>query len=47
MNEFQGMNRYWMEDTYGKCGVALEGYGPYCSGTRTSTSSTTSPAPTT
>jgi M6 family metalloprotease-like protein len=29
MNEFQGMNRYWMEDTYGKYGVALEGYGPY------------------
>ncbi len=23
------MNRYWMEDTYGKYGVALEGYGPY------------------
>jgi M6 family metalloprotease-like protein len=29
MNEFQGMNRYWMEDTYGKYGVALEGFGPY------------------
>jgi M6 family metalloprotease-like protein len=29
INEFQGMNRYWMEDTYGKYGVALEGYGPY------------------
>ena len=29
MNEFQGMNRYWMEDTYGKYGVNLEGYGPY------------------
>ncbi len=29
MNEFQGMNRYWMEDTYGKYGVQLEGYGPY------------------
>ena len=29
MNEFQGMNRYWMEDTYGKYGVGLEGYGPY------------------
>jgi M6 family metalloprotease-like protein len=29
INEFQGMNRYWMEDTYGKYGVALQGYGPY------------------
>lgn len=29
MNEFQGMNRYWMEDTYGKYGVALSGFGPY------------------
>ena len=29
MNEFQGMNRYWMEDSYGKYGVALGGYGPY------------------
>ena len=29
INEFQGMNRYWMEDTYGQYGVALEGYGPY------------------
>jgi M6 family metalloprotease-like protein len=29
LNEFQGMNRYWMEDTYGKYGVALEGFGPY------------------
>ena len=28
-NEFQGMNRYWMEDTYGRYGVALDGYGPY------------------
>ena len=23
------MNRYWMEDTYGKYGVGLDGYGPY------------------
>ena len=23
------MNRYWMEDSYGKYGVDLEGYGPY------------------
>jgi len=29
INEFQGMNRYWMEDTYGKYGVNLEAYGPY------------------
>lgn len=29
MNEFQGMNRYWMEDSYGKYGVSLEAYGPY------------------
>jgi M6 family metalloprotease-like protein len=29
INEYQGMNRYWMEDTYGKYGVALSGYGPY------------------
>ena len=29
INEFQGMNRYWMEDTFGQYGVALEGFGPY------------------
>jgi M6 family metalloprotease-like protein len=29
INEYQGMNRYWMEDTYGKYGVHLEAYGPY------------------
>ena len=29
MNEFQGMNRYWMEDSFGKYGVSTEGYGPY------------------
>jgi hypothetical protein len=29
MNEFQGMNRYWMETSFGKYGVNLEGYGPY------------------
>src|SRR5262245_41696733 len=29
INEFQGMNGYWMEDTYGKYGVNLEAYGPY------------------
>ena len=28
-NQFQGMNRYWMEDTYGKYGVNLQAYGPY------------------
>jgi len=28
-NHFQSMNRYWMEDTYGKYGVNLVGYGPY------------------
>jgi M6 family metalloprotease-like protein len=28
-NNFQSMNRYWMEDTYGKYGVNLVGYGPY------------------
>ncbi len=29
INQFQGMNRYWMEDSYGKYGVDLVGYGPY------------------
>ena len=23
------MNRYWMEDTYGKYGVQLDSFGPY------------------
>jgi M6 family metalloprotease-like protein len=29
LNHFQTMNRYWMEDTYGKYGVQLDAYGPY------------------
>src|SRR3954470_14079221 len=29
MNHFQTMNRYWMEDSYGKYGVQLDVYGPY------------------
>ena len=28
-NQFQGMNRYWMEDSYGRYGVNLQSYGPY------------------
>src|SRR5215213_247965 len=28
-NGFQTMNRYWMEDSYGRYGVNLVGYGPY------------------
>src|SRR5262249_13966257 len=29
LNHFQTMNRYWMEDSYGKYGVQLDAYGPY------------------
>jgi M6 family metalloprotease-like protein len=29
INHFQTMNRYWMEDTYGKYGVQLDAFGPY------------------
>ena len=29
MNNFQTMNRYWMEDSFGKYGVELMPYGPY------------------
>jgi M6 family metalloprotease-like protein len=28
-NNYQGMNRYWMEDSFGRYGVNLEGFGPY------------------
>src|SRR4051812_22600347 len=29
LNHFQTMNRYWMEDSFGKYGVALDAFGPY------------------
>ncbi|HET6547816.1 MAG TPA: M6 family metalloprotease domain-containing protein, partial [Solirubrobacter sp.] len=29
LNHGQTMNRYWMEDSYGKYGVQLDAYGPY------------------
>src|SRR6201991_172854 len=29
LNHFQTMNRYWMEDSFGKYGVQLDSYGPY------------------
>ena len=29
LNHFQTMNRYWMEDSYGKYGVQLDAFGPY------------------
>ena len=28
-NHFQTMNRYWMEDSFGKYGVQLDAFGPY------------------
>jgi M6 family metalloprotease-like protein len=29
LNHFQTMNRYWMEDSFGKYGVQLDSFGPY------------------
>src|SRR6185503_5795642 len=29
INSFQTMNRYWMEDSFGKYGVQLDAFGPY------------------
>jgi M6 family metalloprotease-like protein len=29
LNHFQTMNRYWMEDSFGRYGVQLDAYGPY------------------
>src|SRR5689334_9270583 len=29
LNHFQTMNRYWMEDSFGKYGVQLDAYGVY------------------
>src|SRR4051812_23667005 len=29
LNNFQTMNRYWMEDSFGKYGVELVPFGPY------------------
>ena len=29
INNFQTMNRYWMEDSFGKYGVQLDAFGPY------------------
>jgi M6 family metalloprotease-like protein len=29
LNHYQTMNRYWMEDSYGKYGVQLDSFGPY------------------
>jgi len=29
LNHYQTMNRYWMEDSFGKYGVQLDAYGPY------------------
>ena len=29
LNNFQTMNRYWMEDSFGKYGVQLDAFGPY------------------
>ena len=29
LNHFQTMNRYWMEDSFGKYGVQLDAFGPY------------------
>ena len=28
-NHFQTMNRYWMEDSFGRYGVQLDAFGPY------------------
>ena len=28
LNHFQTMNRYWMEDSFGKYGVQLDAFGP-------------------
>ena len=39
LNHFQTMNRYWMEDSFGKYGVQLDAFGPYrCRAAPTSTS---------
>ena len=44
-NNFQTMNRYWMEDSFGKYGVELTPFGPYrMPGRPTSTSSRPTPA---
>ena len=44
-NNFQTMNRYWMEDSFGKYGVELTPFGPYrMPGGPTSTSSRPTPA---
>ena len=29
LNNFQTMNRYWMEDSFGRYGVQLDAFGPY------------------
>ncbi|HWK27240.1 MAG TPA: M6 family metalloprotease domain-containing protein [Solirubrobacter sp.] len=29
LNHYQTMNRYWMEDSFGKYGVQLDAFGPY------------------
>ncbi len=29
LNHYQTMNRYWMEDSFGKYGVQLDSFGPY------------------
>src|SRR4051812_18399287 len=29
INHYQTMNRYWMEDSFGKYGVQLDAFGPY------------------
>src|SRR5690348_3659670 len=29
LNHFQTMNRYWMEDSFGRYGVQLDAFGPY------------------
>ena len=29
LNNFQTMNRYWMEDSFGRYGVELVAFGPY------------------
>ena len=29
LNHYQTMNRYWMEDSFGRYGVQLDAFGPY------------------
>ena len=44
-NNFQTMNRYWMEDSFGKYGVELTPFGPYKLDRATPTSTSSRPTP--